>query len=62
MTQLANISYEAYKEFKGHPKFLPYLEQMSTFKYYAMTTLEVGLPNVEKILSWYLATCAPSLL
>ncbi|MEZ4794921.1 MAG: phosphoenolpyruvate carboxylase [Flavobacteriaceae bacterium] len=39
MTQLANISYEAYKEFKGHPKFLPYLEQMSTLKYYAMTNI-----------------------
>ncbi|MBX2829125.1 MAG: phosphoenolpyruvate carboxylase, partial [Flavobacteriaceae bacterium] len=39
MNQLASISYEAYKDFKGHPKFLSYLEQMSTLKYYAKTNI-----------------------
>lgn len=39
MTRLAELSYQAYKEFKGHPKFLPYLEQMSTLKYYAKTNI-----------------------
>ena len=39
MNQLASLSYEAYKDFKSHPKFLPYLEQMSTLKYYAKTNI-----------------------
>ncbi len=39
MEQLAELSYTAYKEFKSHPKFLPYLEQMSTLKYYAKTNI-----------------------
>jgi phosphoenolpyruvate carboxylase len=39
MNRLAELSYKAYKEFKSHPKFLPYLEQMSTLKYYAKTNI-----------------------
>ena len=39
MTQLAELSYQAYKDFKSHPKFLLYLEQMSTLKYYAKTNI-----------------------
>ncbi|GAB5400944.1 MAG: phosphoenolpyruvate carboxylase [Aureisphaera sp.] len=39
MNQLAAMSYEAYKDFKSHPKFLSYLEQMSTLKYYAKTNI-----------------------
>ncbi len=39
MTRLAELSYKAYKDFKSHPKFLPYLEQMSTLKYYAKTNI-----------------------
>ncbi len=39
MDRLAELSYEAYKDFKSHPKFLPYLEQMSTLKYYAKTNI-----------------------
>ena len=39
MTRLAELSYEAYTDFKDHPKFLPYLEQMSTLKYYAKTNI-----------------------
>lgn len=36
---LAQEGYEAYKAFKAHPKFLPYLEKMSTLKYYAKTNI-----------------------
>jgi phosphoenolpyruvate carboxylase len=36
---LANLGYEKYTNFKNHPKFLPYLEQMSTLKYYSKTNI-----------------------
>jgi phosphoenolpyruvate carboxylase len=39
MDRLAKISYEKYSEFKSHPMFLPYLERMSTLKYYAKTNI-----------------------
>jgi phosphoenolpyruvate carboxylase len=39
MDNLAALSYEAYVDFKNHPKFLPYLENMSTLKYYAKTNI-----------------------
>ena len=39
LNALADISYEAYKDFKAHPKFLPYLEHMSTLQYYAKTNI-----------------------
>ncbi|TNJ45346.1 phosphoenolpyruvate carboxylase [Tamlana fucoidanivorans] len=39
MTDLAETSYEAYKNFKAHPMFIPYLERMSTLKYYAKTNI-----------------------
>ncbi|SDG96841.1 phosphoenolpyruvate carboxylase [Winogradskyella thalassocola] len=39
MTDLANRSYEAYVNFKAHPKFISYLEHMSTLKYYAKTNI-----------------------
>ncbi|WP_040756152.1 phosphoenolpyruvate carboxylase [Winogradskyella psychrotolerans] len=39
MTDLAGRSYEAYVNFKAHPKFIPYLENMSTLKYYAKTNI-----------------------
>ncbi|MEY8849855.1 phosphoenolpyruvate carboxylase [Psychroserpens sp. XS_ASV72] len=39
MDDLAQLSYEAYVNFKKHPKFLPYLEHMSTLKYYAKTNI-----------------------
>ena len=39
MNNLAGISYKAYVDFKNHPKFLAYLEQMSTLKYYAKTNI-----------------------
>ena len=39
MNNLAEISYKAYADFKNHPMFLPYLERMSTLKYYAKTNI-----------------------
>ncbi|MGF1557347.1 phosphoenolpyruvate carboxylase [Paucihalobacter sp.] len=39
MNKLAAISYKTYVDFKNHPKFLPYLERMSTLKYYAKTNI-----------------------
>ena len=39
MNRLGELSYQAYKDFKSHPQFLPYLEQMSTLKYYAKTNI-----------------------
>ena len=36
---LAKTSYNKYKDFKNHPKFLPYLEEMSTLKYYSKTNI-----------------------
>ena len=39
MNDLATLSFEAYTDFKNHPKFLPYLERMSTLKYYAKTNI-----------------------
>ncbi|MCF6222395.1 MAG: phosphoenolpyruvate carboxylase [Flavobacteriaceae bacterium] len=39
MNDVAEISYKAYCDFKNHPKFLPYLEQMSTLQYYAKTNI-----------------------
>ncbi len=39
MNDLSDQSYKAYNEFKQHPKFLPYLEKMSTLHYYAKTNI-----------------------
>ncbi|PWA04724.1 phosphoenolpyruvate carboxylase [Flavobacterium psychrotolerans] len=39
LNQLAELGYEKYLDFKNHPKFIPYLEQMSTLKYYAKTNI-----------------------
>lgn len=39
MDDLATLSYEAYRAFKAHPKFISYLEHMSTLKYYAKTNI-----------------------
>jgi len=39
MNDLANSSYQAYVDFKNHPRFLSYLEEMSTLKYYAKTNI-----------------------
>jgi phosphoenolpyruvate carboxylase len=39
MDNLAKLSYQTYVDFKNHPKFMPYLEHMSTLKYYAKTNI-----------------------
>jgi phosphoenolpyruvate carboxylase len=39
MDELAETSYQAYQDFKSHPNFLPYLEHMSTLKFYAKTNI-----------------------
>ncbi len=39
LEQLAQVSYQAYQDFKNHPQFLPYLEKISTLKYYAKTNI-----------------------
>ena len=39
MNDLADMSYKAFTEFKNHDKFLPYLEKISTLKYYAKTNI-----------------------
>ena len=39
LIELSNKSYETYQAFKDHPKFIPYLERMSTLKYYARTNI-----------------------
>lgn len=39
LNQLAQLGYNKYLNFKNHPKFIPYLEQMSTLKYYAKTNI-----------------------
>ena len=39
LENLADISYKAYQAFKAHPQFVPYLEHMSTLKYYAKTNI-----------------------
>jgi phosphoenolpyruvate carboxylase len=36
---LSELSYQAYSNFKSHPCFMPYLEKMSTLKYYAETNI-----------------------
>lgn len=36
---LSQLGYQKYLNFKNHPKFIPYLEQMSTLKYYAKTNI-----------------------
>ncbi|NVJ85266.1 MAG: phosphoenolpyruvate carboxylase [Algoriphagus sp.] len=39
IAELADSGYEAYKEFKNHPKFVPYLEYVTPLKYFGMTNI-----------------------
>ncbi|NHM07469.1 phosphoenolpyruvate carboxylase [Flavobacterium sp. CYK-4] len=39
LDELAQIGYQRYSNFKKHPKFIPYLEQISTLNYYAKTNI-----------------------
>lgn len=37
--ELSSIGFQKYLSFKNHPKFIPYLEQMSTLNYYSKTNI-----------------------
>jgi phosphoenolpyruvate carboxylase len=37
--ELSDLSYQSYSEFKAHPLFLSYLEEMSTLHYYGQTNI-----------------------
>ena len=39
MDKLADLSYQAYVDFKNHNMFVPYLERMSTLKYYSKANI-----------------------
>ncbi len=39
MTDLAETSFEAYSDFKNHAMFIPYLERMSTLKFYGKANI-----------------------
>jgi phosphoenolpyruvate carboxylase len=39
LDELAEAGYKKYTDFKNHPKFIPYLEQMSALKYYSMLNI-----------------------
>ena len=39
LNDLAQISYKTYSDFKNHEKFLPYLEKISTLKYYGKANI-----------------------
>jgi len=39
MEDLADLSYKSYSDFKNHEKFLPYLEEISTLKYYGKANI-----------------------
>ena len=39
LDKLADLGFQKYNSFKNHPKFLPYLEQMSTLKYFAKANI-----------------------
>lgn len=39
LVELAEISYNTYQKFKNHDSFIPYLERISTLKYYAKANI-----------------------
>jgi phosphoenolpyruvate carboxylase len=39
LEEISGLSYKAYQDFKAHPKFIPYLEKMSTLRYYGETNI-----------------------
>jgi phosphoenolpyruvate carboxylase len=39
LNDLAQLSYKSYSDFKNHEKFLPYLEKISTLKYYGKANI-----------------------
>ena len=49
MNQLADESHKAYQDFKARPEFIPYLEEMTTLKYYAKANIG-SRPSKEEVL------------
>jgi phosphoenolpyruvate carboxylase len=39
LEELAQIGYKKYSDFKNHPKFIPYLERMSTLQYFSKANI-----------------------
>lgn len=39
ISELSDVSYKYYQDFKSHPCFIPYLEKMSTLRYYGETNI-----------------------
>lgn len=37
--QMADVSYQAYKNFKNHPQFIPYLEHVTPLKYFGQVNI-----------------------
>lgn len=37
--EMADVSYQAYKEFKSHPQFVPYLEKVTPLKFFGKTNV-----------------------
>lgn len=37
--EMAGYSYQAYKEFKSHPRFVPYLENITPLKFFGLTNI-----------------------
>ena len=37
--KLSSLSFQHYNDFKNHPKFIPYLDKMSTIKYYSKANI-----------------------
>jgi phosphoenolpyruvate carboxylase len=37
--KLSSLSFQHYSDFKNHPKFIPYLDKMSTIKYYSKANI-----------------------
>ena len=45
LEKLSGISFEHYQQFKSHPQFLPYLQQMSTMSYYGQSNIASRPPR-----------------
>ena len=45
LEKLSRISFECYQQFKSHPEFLPYLQQMSTMGYYGQSNIASRPPR-----------------
>lgn len=45
LEKLSEISFDHYQQFKSHPEFLPYLQQMSTMSYYSQSNIASRPPR-----------------